>query len=338
MPEKKHVVVANRDVPPDMLAALRKEFEVTITLDPLNTDQQAFSEALESAHGLVCSMIMLGEKQLAGAKNLAVVASVSVGYDNYDLAYLTKRGILLTNTPDVLTEATADTGFALIMAAARRVVELDTYARQGTWATSKRNIGPDKFGTNVYGKQLGIIGFGRIGQAVARRGHFGFGMEILYHNRSLRLEEARPMKASYCDLDVLLTQSDIICITVPLTAETDHMIGEREFGLMRPRTIFVNIARGRVVDEQALIKVLETGKICAGLDVFEEEPLAADSRLTALSNVVITPHIGSATRETRRDMAELAIQNLRAALNGDLPPNLVNPQAWKQHLTAQTEL
>lgn len=329
MPEKKHVIVANRDVLPDMIAALREEFEVTVTLDPFTSDKKAFHDALESADGVICSMIRLGEAELAHAKKLAAIASVSVGYDNYDLDYLTRRGILLTNTPDVLTEATADTGFALIMAAARRVVELDRFARQGLW---QRSIGPDKFGTNVYGKQLGIIGFGRIGQAVARRGHFGFGMEILYNNRSLRLDEARQMKASYCDLEVLLAQSDIICVTVPLTTETEHLIGEREFGLMRPGTIFVNIARGRVVDEQALIKVLQQGKILAGLDVFEKEPLPADSPLTSLSNVVITPHIGSATRETRRDMADLAIENLRAALNGNRPPNLVNDLAWEQRL------
>lgn len=329
MPEKKHVVIANRDVPTDIIAALREEFEVTVVLDPLTGDKASFHKALQMAHGLVCSMMKLAKEQLASAHKLEVIASVSVGYDNYDLNYLTQRGILLTNTPDVLTEATADTGFALIMAAARRVVELDTFTRTGQW---KKSIEPELFGTNVYGKQLGIIGFGRIGQAVARRGHFGFGMEVLYHNRSLRLEEARPLKASYCDLHVLLAQSDIICVTVPLTSETEHLIGEQEFKLMRPGTIFVNIARGKVVDEQALIKALQAGKILAGLDVFEQEPLPADSPLIGLSNVVLTPHMGSATRETRRDMAKLSIQNLRAALQGKRPPNLVNNQAWERKL------
>lgn len=327
MSQKKQVVIANRDLSPALVEALRNEFEITLTLDPFNTDKEAFFEALHSAHGLVCSMMKLGEKQLAQAKNLEVIASVSVGYDNYDLPYLTRRGILLTNTPDVLTEATADTGFALMMAAARRVVELDTFTRQGQW---KRSIGPDLFGTNVYGKQLGIIGFGRIGQAVARRGHFGFGMEILYNSTSLRLQEARDLKASYCELDLLLSHSDFICVTVPLTAETEHLIGAREFSLMRPGTIFVNIARGKVVDEKALTRVLQEGKILAGLDVFEQEPLSADSPLIPLSNVVLTPHIGSATRETRKSMAELAVGNLRSALHGQRPTNLVNKTVWEQ--------
>ncbi len=327
MSQKKHIVIANRDVSSSLVDSLRQEFEISLTLDPLGADKEGFAKALKSAHGLVCSMMRLGEEQLAHARNLMAIASVSVGYDNYDLQYLTQRGILLTNTPDVLTEATADTGFALMMAAARRVVELDTFTRRGQW---KRSIGPELFGTNVYGKQLGIIGFGRIGQAVARRGHFGFGMEILYNSTSLRLQEARDLKASYCELDLLLSHSDFICVTVPLTPGTTHLIGEREFALMRPGTVFVNIARGKVVDEQALIQVLREGKILAGLDVFEQEPLSENSPLITLPNVVLTPHIGSATRETRKDMAELAVENLRAALHGQLPPNLVNTQVWEQ--------
>jgi lactate dehydrogenase-like 2-hydroxyacid dehydrogenase len=334
MSAKKRIVIANRDVLPGMIDALREEFDVSLTLDPKHKDRESFAEAIQSAHGLICSMMKIGEEQLSNANNLQVVASVSVGYDNYDLGYLTNRGILLTNTPDVLTEATADTGLALIMASARRVVELDSFTRQGLW---KRSIEPELFGTNVYGKQLGIIGFGRIGQAVARRGYYGFGMKVLYNSTSPRPEAAIPLQATFCELDALLSQADIICVTVPLTPKTEHLIGEREFHLLRPGTIFVNIARGKVVDQDALIKILQEGKIRAGIDVFEREPLPADSPLISLSNVVLTPHIGSATRETRKAMAELAIQNMRTALSGKRPPNLVNVQAWEQrHIQATT--
>jgi lactate dehydrogenase-like 2-hydroxyacid dehydrogenase len=334
MATKKHIVIANRDVLPDMIDSLRKEFNVTLTPDPRTKDKESFEQALQSANGLICSMIKLGEEQLADAKNLEAIASVTVGYDNYDLEYLTKRGILLTNTPDVLTEATADTGFALILATARRVVELDMFTRQGRW---KRSIEPELFGTNVYGKKLGIIGFGRIGQAVARRGHYGFGMKILYNSTTPRLEAATPLQASFCELDPLLAQSDIICVTVPLTPKTEHLIGEREFNLLRPGTIFVNIARGKVVNQEALIKILQEGKIRAGLDVFEREPLPAHSPLISMSNVVLTPHVGSATQETRKGMAELAIENLRIALAKKRPPNLVNTQVWEQgHIHAKT--
>lgn len=327
MSERKHVLVANSDVLSYLIEELRDDFKVTVTPAPTTTDKEAFREAIKSAHGIVTSMMKLGEEQLAEAESLEAIASVSVGYDNYDLKYLTRRSILLSNTPDVLTEATADTGFVLLMAAARRAVELDSLVRKGEWV---RSIGPELFGTNVYGKKLGIVGFGRIGQAVARRGHLGFGMEILYTSTSPREKEAQELQARACSLDELLTEADFICLTVPLTPKTEHLIGTREFDRMKPGAVFVNIARGRVVDEEALIRTLQQGKIMAGLDVFTKEPLAADSPLISLKNVVLTPHMGSATRETRRAMAELAVKNLRIALAGKRPPNLVNHLAWEQ--------
>jgi phosphogluconate 2-dehydrogenase len=251
---------------------------------------------------------------------------VGVGYDAYNLQDLNRRGILLTNTPDVLTETTADTGFALIMAAARRIVELADYIKAGKW---REGVSSACYGTDVYGKRLGVVGFGRIGQAVARRGHFGFGMKISYFNRSPK-QEGEPMNARFCSLDQLLGESDFVCVTIPLSADTRHLIGAREFALMRPGAIFVNIARGSVVDEKALIAALEQGKIRgAGLDVFEHEPLAADSPLLSMPNVVATPHVGSATFETRLAMAELALKNLDTGLRGERPPNLVNPAAWE---------
>ncbi|PHX37184.1 bifunctional glyoxylate/hydroxypyruvate reductase B, partial [Pseudomonas sp. NZIPFR-PS5] len=235
-------------------------------------------------------------------------------------------GILLTNTPDVLTETTADTGFALIMATARRVVELANMVRDGQW---KQNIGPKHFGSDVHGKTLGIIGMGRIGEAVAQRGHFGFGMPVIYHSHSPKPAVEARFEARYRSLEDLLREADFVCLTVPLTAETEGLIGTEQFAQMRPETIFINIARGKVVDEQALIAALQNGQIrAAGLDVFEQEPVSPDSPLLRMDNVVATPHMGSATHETREAMARCAVDNLLAALAGERPKDLVNPAAW----------
>jgi phosphogluconate 2-dehydrogenase len=261
------------------------------------------------------------------APNLEAIASVSVGVDNYDIDYLIERRILLSNTPDVLTETTADTGFALILATARRVVELANMVRAGQW---NRNIGPAHFGSDVHGKTLGIIGMGRIGEALAQRGHFGFGMPILYHSHSPKPAVEQRFNAHYRSLSELLQQADFICLTLPLTAETEQLIGAKEFALMRPQSIFINISRGKVVDEAALIDALQQNQIrAAGLDVFEREPLGPDSPLLQLNNVVATPHIGSATHETREAMARCAVDNLLAALAGERPANLVNGRAWR---------
>jgi phosphogluconate 2-dehydrogenase len=310
-----------------LIDSLQREFDVTLNFQP-GADRAALAREIANAHGLIGASFRLGPELLDGATNLEIISSISVGYDNYDLDYLNRRGIMLTNTPDVLTETTADTGFALMMATARRVVELAEYVKQGRW---QQGIDRSLFGTDVHGKRLGVVGFGRIGQAVARRGHFGFGMKITYFNRSPK-EEAEALEARFCgSLDELLSGADFVCVTIPLSAETEHLIGAREFALMQPGAIFVNIARGRVVDEKALIAALQRGEIRgAGLDVFEHEPLAADSPLLAMPNVVATPHIGSATEETRRAMAELAVKNLSAGLRGERPASLVNPSVWER--------
>jgi phosphogluconate 2-dehydrogenase len=199
--------------------------------------------------------------------------------------------------------------------------------REGQWT---RNIGPAHFGSDVHGKTLGIIGMGRIGEALAQRGHFGFGMPVIYHSHSPKPAVEQRFNAQYRSLTELLQQADFICLTLPLTAETEGLIGAEEFALMRPESIFINISRGKVVDEKALIEALRTGQIrAAGLDVFEREPLNQDSPLLQLNNVVATPHIGSATHETREAMARCAVDNLLAALAGERPPNLVNGVAWK---------
>ena len=218
---------------------------------------------------------------------------------------------MLTNTPDVLTETTADTGFALILATARRVVELANWVRDGRW---QANLGPAHFGSDVHGKTLGIVGMGRIGEALARRAAAGFGMRVLYHSQRAKPEVEARYAACQCSLDELLQQADFVCLTVPLSASTEGLIGARELALMKPEAILVNISRGRVVDEQALIEALRARRIRgAGLDVFEGEPKVHPDLLT-VPNVVLTPHIASATLKTRRAMADLAADNLIAYL------------------------
>ncbi|CAI9004086.1 MULTISPECIES: NAD(P)-dependent oxidoreductase [Pseudomonas] len=324
---KKSVVLYKKLSAP-LMARLHEQCDVTL-IDALDeTGLAKLRDALPTAHGLLGASLRLDAGLLDLAPQLEAVASVSVGVDNYDIDYLTRRGILLSNTPDVLTETTADTGFALILATARRVVELADMVRAGQW---NKNIGPSHFGSDVHGKTLGIIGMGRIGEALAQRGHFGFGMPVLYHSHSPKPAVEQRFGAQYRSLDDLLQQADFVCLTLPLTAETEKLIGAEQFARMGPQTIFINISRGKVVDEAALVDALQQRTIrAAGLDVFEKEPLSHDSPLLRLNNVVATPHIGSATHETREAMAKCAVDNLLQALAGEKPKNLVNPGAWKQ--------
>jgi len=327
MTTMKKQVVLYKKLSPSLMARLQAQAEVTL-IENLDAEGLAkLREALPHAHGLLGASLKLDAQLLDLAPHLQAIASVSVGVDNYDIDYLNERRILLSNTPDVLTETTADTGFALILATARRVVELANVVRAGEWT---RNVGPAQFGTDVHGKTLGIIGMGRIGEALAQRGHFGFGMPVIYHSHSPKPAVEQRFDAQYRSLAQLLQEADFVCLTLPLTAKTEGLIGVEEFALMGSETIFINISRGKVVDETALINALRDGQIrAAGLDVFEREPLTPDSPLLQLNNVVATPHIGSATHETREAMARCAVDNLLAALAGERPKNLVNAQAWK---------
>ncbi len=322
----KKTVLAFSRVSPEMAERLQQDFNVIIP-DPKKGDLNAqFNEALPHSHGMIGAGRKLGREQLESARELEVVSSISVGYDNYDVGYLTERGIMLTNTPDVLTESTADLGFSLIMSSARRVAELDAYTKAGNW---KRSIEAPQFGTDVHGKTLGIVGMGNIGAAVARRGRLGFNMPILYSGNSRKTAIEQELGAQFRTLDQLLAESDFVCLVVPLSEKTKHLISTRELSLMKKSAILVNIARGPVVDEPALIEALQNGTIRgAGLDVYEKEPLA-ESPLFQLSNAVTLPHIGSATHETRQAMADRAYYNLRAALLGEKPQDLVNQQVWK---------
>lgn len=322
----KKTVLAFSRITPAMVERLQQDFEVIVP-DPKKGDIAAqFNEALPQAHGLIGAGRPLGRKQLESAKLLEVVSSVSVGYDNYDVSYFNERGIMLTNTPDVLTESTADLGFSLIMSSARRVAELDAWTKAGNWTAS---VGPGQFGTDVYGKTLGIVGMGNIGAAIARRGRLGFNMPILYSGNSRKPALEQELGAQYRSLSELLAQADFVCLVVPLSEKTTHLIGAAELKQMKPGAILVNIARGPVVDEVALIEALQNGTIRgAGLDVYEKEPLA-ESPLFQLKNAVTLPHVGSATSETREAMAERAMTNLTSALRGERPQDLVNPQVFK---------
>ncbi|AFL95945.1 glyoxylate reductase [Thermococcus cleftensis] len=318
-------VLITRSIPENGIEMLRKHFEVEVWEDEHEIPREVLLRKVKNVDALVT---MLSERIDAevfdAAPRLRIVANYAVGYDNIDVEEATRRGIYVTNTPDVLTDATADFAWALLLATARRLVEADRFTRSGEWKKKGVAWHPRWFlGYDVYGKTIGIIGFGRIGQAVARRAR-GFGMKILYNSRSRKPEVERELNAEFKPLEELLKESDFVVLAVPLTKETYHLIGERELKLMKSTAILVNIARGKVIDTSALVKALKEGWIAgAGLDVYEEEPYY-NKELFSLNNVVLTPHIGSATFGAREGMAELVAKNLIAFKNGEVPPTLVN--------------
>lgn len=320
---KKTILACGR-FDPALFESCQARYDI-IHLDPAPGELDAtFKTAIAKAHGLLIGNRGVGAALLAGAEHLQVVASVSVGYDHHDLDYLTRRGILLTNTPGVLNETTADLAFALILATARRLPELDAWTRAGNWTEP---LDSTRFGCDVHGKTLGIIGLGEIGAAIARRGHFGFGMRILYSGHRPKPALEKELGARFVSREELLRESDFVCPMVPLNDSTRHLIDGAALAQMKPSAILINLSRGGVVDEPALIAALENKVIrAAGLDVFAKEPLQA-SRLFELSNVVVVPHIGSATEDTRNAMAACALANLLEALEGCRPTNLVNPAA-----------
>jgi glyoxylate reductase len=266
---------------------------------------------------------------------LKVVANVAVGFDNIDVAAANKHGVLVVNTPGVLDDATADLAFALMLATSRRLVEADKYVRDGQWKKFKFDL---LLGTELAGKTLGVVGMGRIGRAMARRAR-AFGMRIVYSQRTrvpvdveAALADRDGFGAEHLPLDELLRRSDFVSLHCPLTQATRHLLSDREFALMKPSAILVNTARGAIVDEAALVRALTERRIhAAGLDVFEHEPKVSPELLT-MPNVVLAPHIGSATVETRSAMALLAVNGLLSALQGALPMNAVNPEVWKRFL------
>lgn len=317
-------VILYKSIPADLRVRLEQHFTVLETngLPPQGHPALAQAEGILGAGGQVNAAF------LAQTPRLRAASTISVGYDNFDVPALTAKGVVLMHTPTVLTETVADTVFALILSSARRVVEVAGRVKAGEWQSG---IGSDWFGIDVHHKTIGILGMGRIGLAVARRAHLGFAMPVLYNARRHHSEAETRFNARYCDLDTLLAESDFLCISLPLTPETHHLIGREQLAKMKSSAILINIGRGAVVDEDALIGALKNGTIhAAGLDVFTREPLPVDSALLSLPNVVALPHIGSATHETRYGMAACAVDNLIAALTGAVTENCVNPEVLKK--------
>lgn len=313
-------VLVTREIQDSGLRLLER-FDVTV----LHERPPARDELLEAARGATGILATAtekidGEVMDAAGENLKVVANMAVGYDNIDVEAAKERGVIVTNTPGVLDETTADVAFMLVLAAARRLGEAERLLRSGGWEW----WGPKQLvGVDVWGKKLGVVGMGRIGAAVARRAK-GFGMEILYHNRSRDEDAERELEARYLDLDELLETADFVSIHTPLTDETRHLIGAAELEKMKPTAVLVNTSRGPVVDEAALAEALAEGRVfAAGLDVYEEEP-KVHPKLLDLDNVVLAPHIGSASVETRERMAALAAENIVAVLSGEEPKTPVD--------------
>lgn len=285
--------------------------------------------AVRSAEGLVCLLTdRVDAAVLNAAPHLKMIANVAVGYDNINLPAATERGILVSNTPDVLTETTADHAFALLLAIARRIPEADAFMRAGKY--EKFEMFPPLLGLDVYGKTLGIVGLGRIGSAVARRGALGFGMKVLYTANSAKTAVAQELGAERVSFAELLRQSDFVSINVPLTPETRHLFTLETLRQMKPTACLINTARGPIIKEADLLAALREGVIWgAALDVFEAEPEMTPGLADYRQRLVVVPHLGSATGETRRKMVETAVSNLIAGLAGQQPPNALNPEAWQ---------
>lgn len=314
-------VFVTRDIPEEGLNLLRKYCEVEVSPYDRMLTKEELLEKVQGKNAVITQLTDKVDKEFfEAAKEVKIVANYAVGFDNIDLEEATKRGVYITNTPDVLTNATAELAWALLFATARRVVESDKFMRAGKF----QGWAPMLFlGKGVTGKTLGIIGAGRIGQAFAKMAK-GFDMKILYTARSPKKEFEEETGAQYVDLDTLLKESDFVSIHVPLTPETRHLIGEKELKLMKKSAILINTGRGPVVDEKALVKALKNKDIyAAGLDVYEREPLF-EEELAQLDNVVMLPHIGSATEEARRDMSILVAQNIIDVIEGRVPRTLVN--------------
>ena len=320
---KKSRVFISRPLPDEAVNYLAEHCDIQMHPEDAPLKPEQLAEACREADGLLACGVRVGEEFLQHVPRLRVVANVGVGYDNIDVAACTKRRIVVTNTPGVLSDTTADLAFALLMAAARRIVEGDRFVRAERWERWEWKL---LWGADIHSKTLGLYGFGSIGQAMARRGR-GFSMRILYHARH-RAPEAveHELGALYVNPETLLREADFLSLHVPLTPETHHLIGARELALMKPSAFLINTARGKVVDEEALAQALKARRIAgAGLDVFEKEP-QIHPELLKRDNVVLLPHVGSATAETRGKMAKLAAENLVAALEGRRPPNIVNPE------------
>lgn len=319
-------VYVTRRIPQEAVSLLETHFDISFwPEEDTAVPRDVLLREVENAQGLLCLLTeRIDHELLEAGKNLRIVANMAVGYDNIDVAACTQKRVIVTNTPGVLTDATADLTFALLMAAARRIPEAQDYLKRGMWKTWSPML---LTGQEVWGAIIGIVGMGRIGMAVARRAK-GFNMRILYSSPRRNLEAEKELKAEHMCLADILSESDFVSLHVPLTLETRGLIGEKELNLMKPTAVLVNTARGQVVDENALVEALRRRKIwAAGLDVFQQEPLSPESPLLELDNVVLLPHIGSATIKTRTQMAVIAARNIKEYLLTGEPVTPVNPEA-----------
>ncbi|QCJ44484.1 D-glycerate dehydrogenase [Bacillus sp. S3] len=314
----KSKVYITRKLPAEIVDKLSSHFYVRMWQEEdVPVPRDVLLKEIEDVDGLFCLLTeTIDEEVLTKAPSLKVISTLAVGYNHIDIQAAARKGIVVTNTPGVLTETTADLTFTLLMAAARRVVESSDYLRNGDWKTwSPMQL----TGQDIYGATIGIIGLGRIGEALVKRAK-GFDMNVLYYNRTRKPEKEQELGIHYATLAELLQQSDYVCLLLPYSTEVHHLIGEKELALMKRNAILVNTARGGIVDEVALYHALKDGQIwAAGLDVFEQEPVPVDHPLLTLPNVVTLPHIGSASIQTRTNMANLAADNLVSVLNGNKP-------------------
>ncbi|GGH82437.1 glyoxylate reductase [Pullulanibacillus pueri] len=316
-------IFVTRKLPEETMKLLKEHCDVKIwEQEDLPVPREVLIEEIQEIDGLYCLLTEAIDKEVIDrAKKLKVISNMAVGYNNIDIESATKQGIAVTNTPGVLTETTADLTFSLLMSVARRIVDADCFLRNGNWKTWSPML---LTGQDIHGATLGIIGLGRIGEALAKRAQ-GFNMKILYHNRTRKYAVEERLNIHYVELEALLRESDFVCILTPYTEETKNLIDEEELSLMKESAILINSSRGGIVNEEALYKALLDQKIWgAGLDVFEEEPVSLESPLLSLPNVVVTPHIGSASIQTRHLMAQLAAENLIGVLNGKSSNHIVN--------------
>lgn len=317
------VFVARR-LPGDAIETLRRAVEVDLWDQPLPPPYELLSEQARGSDGIITLVTdRVDAPLLDQAPHLRAVSNMAVGYDNIDIPAATAHGVVVTNTPGVLTETTADFSFALLMAAARRVVEGDRFTREGRWRTWDPGL---LLGTDIFGSTLGIIGLGQIGVQMARRAT-GFGMTMLYHDVRRNEEAERAYGLQFVSLDELLARSDFVSLHVLLSPDTHHLINRERLAQMKPGAILINAARGQVIDGAALYEALQSGRLAAAaLDVTEVEPVSMEDPLLSLPNVIVTPHIASGSFATRARMASLAVENMLAALAGKRPPNCVNPE------------
>ena len=313
-------VYITRQIDEEAIELLREKYVVDINPNDRELKRQELIEIVPKYDAIITMLSNKIDKEIIDlAKDVLIFADYSVGYNNFDVEYAKKKGIYLTNTPGVLTNVTADLAFSLLLAVTRRVVESDKYVREGRFKEWNPKL---LLGKEIYGKTLGIIGLGRIGEAIAQRAK-GFGLNVVYYNRTRKPEKEKLLNVRYVSFDELLKVSDFISIHTPLTNETTHLIGEKEIGSMKDDAVLINTARGPIVDEKALINALQMGKLFGvGLDVYENEP-NVPKELISMKNVVIVPHIGSATEEARKKMAFIAVNNVIEVLEGGIPINSV---------------